>query len=44
VLRGQKGKFDFLISNDGDGLDVLMCGSGNQDAVNADPGDTVTDG
>jgi len=44
VLRGQQGKFDFLISKDGDGLDVLICGSGNQDAVKADPGDTVTDG
>ena len=44
VLRGQKGRFDFLISKDGDGLDVLICSSGNQDAVKADPGDTVTDG
>jgi hypothetical protein len=44
VLRGQKGKFDFLISKDGDGLDVLICSSGNQDAVKADPDDTVTDG
>ena len=44
VLRGQKGNFDFLISKDGDRRDILICGSGNQDAVKADPGDTVTDG
>ena len=44
VLRGQKGRFDYLRSNDGDRQDVLICGSGNEDAVNADPGDTVTDG
>jgi hypothetical protein len=42
VLRGQKAN-DFLKSNDGDGRDVLICGSGSQDAVNADPGDTVSD-
>jgi hypothetical protein len=44
VLRGQKGNFDFLNSKDGDGRDVLMCGSGTQDAVKADPGDTISDG
>jgi len=27
VLRGQRGNFDFLISNDGDHQDVLMCGT-----------------
>jgi hypothetical protein len=44
VLRGQKGNFDFLNSKDGDRKDVLICGSGNQDAVKADLGDTVADG
>jgi hypothetical protein len=42
VLRGQKGN-EFLISKDGDGRDVLICGSGRQEAVKADPGDTVSD-
>jgi hypothetical protein len=44
VLRGQKGNFEFLNSKDGDGRDVLICGSGSKDSVKADPGDTVSDG
>ena len=42
VLRGQKGN-EFLISKDGDGRDILICGSGSHDQVKADPGDTVSD-
>ena len=43
LLRGQKGDSDFLNSKDGDGRDILMCGSGRHDQVKADPGDTVSD-
>ena len=41
VLRGQGGS-DRLLSDDGDGRDVILCGAGNDVAV-IDPGDTVTD-
>ena len=42
VLRGQKGN-EFLNSKDGDGRDILICGSGREEMVKADPGDTVSD-
>ena len=43
VVRGGSGN-DLLITNDNDGRDVVICGSGNRDEARISDGDTVTDG